>query len=340
MVKISLIRHFLILILIGFGPFSWAQELPPILKKLAQAQGNVIVYSNAKKSIVELSDLLGNFSNDGFSLIKDNTGLYLFPQGTGRIYRLDTSFSKYRWKRIDSTFFTGYNFNSIVFGVDSAFYSFGGHGFWTVNGVLRNYNALSRQWNAVGLSNDIPWKKNADGFYFYDTSNNTLTIREIPGASNESLKTPYLKKSSLGLFQLDIKNGNWSRIGNMGDSSFSAVATLPWGLLMNDYTVLDLRRNRYMKFTEKAQSKIIAMVSSLKYVEPAVASFAIDSVLFYGSRYESYDSIVFSRTDLVDTGVPIYAPKGPKMVLDSVGMESFLIVGLGFLAFFFRSIVV
>jgi hypothetical protein len=112
----------------------------------------VLVYSQHQRSLVDVSDLPVNFSTAGYNLVKDLSGLYVIPQGTGRIYKMDTSRGRYRWQRIDSTYFTGYNFRSIAFSLDSVFYSFGGNGFWNTNGTLRNYNFFSKQWDATLLS--------------------------------------------------------------------------------------------------------------------------------------------------------------------------------------------
>jgi hypothetical protein len=113
---------FLLLLLIGYGPFSWGQGIPPILNKLSSYKGTVLVYSQNNQSIVDLSDLPANFATEGYNIIKDPSGLYVLPQGTGRIYKLDTTQGAYRWQRIDSTYFTGYNFRSIAFAIDSVFY--------------------------------------------------------------------------------------------------------------------------------------------------------------------------------------------------------------------------
>lgn len=325
---------FILLILVGYRPVSFADEVPPILKKLNTFKGSVLVYSNFKRAIVNLSDLPTNFRKEGYSIVKDKTGVYVLPHGTGRIYKLHTSSSTYSWQRIDSTYLTGYNFNSIGFKFDSVFYSFGGRGFWITNGILRNFNVFSRQWEAVSLSEDIHWNKNADGFYYLDTSASTLTVRAISSPSNEVLKRPNPEKPKEGLYQLDVKNGNWKRLGIMKDSTFEVMATLPWGLLVNKNTVLDMHQNRYFKLSNAAQKRLLAILSSSKYPEPAIASFAVDSVLYVGNEQENYDSLQLSQSDLVDTGMPIYTAVQSESSGGMIEMKSMLIAGLGFLVSF------
>jgi len=324
----------LLLFTIGYGLFAQGQATSPILKKLSSHKGTVLVYSHHKESLVELSDLPLNFSISGYNLIKDASGLYILPQGTGRIYKMDTSQGRYRWQRIDSTFFTGYNFASIAFGLDSVFYSFGGNGFWNTNGTLRHYNFFSKQWDATLLSENIYWHKAADGFFLLDTASKTLLIKAISTPSSEVLKSSKAEKLKEGLYRLNIKTGDWIKMGKMRDTIHYILATLPWGLLVDNYGVMDLTQNRYFKLSNKICTKITAILSSNRYVYPAIASFAIDSVLYTGNQFHPYDSVVISRADLIDTGIPIYTPLKPPALLDSIEAESFLVVALGFLSSF------
>jgi hypothetical protein len=53
-----------------------------------------------------------------------------------------------------------------------------------------------------------------------------------------------------------------------------------------------------------------------------------------GSQFDPYDSVIISRADLIDTGIPIYTPLEPPGLLDDIEAESFLLVILGFLSSF------
>lgn len=320
------------LLIIGYGPFSLGQGIPPILKKLSSHKGTVLVYSQNIQSLVNLSDLPANFTTEGYSIIKDPSGLYVLPQGTGRIYKLDINQGGYQCQRIDSTYFTGYNFRSIAFSLDSVFYSFGGNGFWNTNGTLRNYNLFSKQWDATMLSENIYWTKVADGFFMIDTAKKTLSVKAISSPSNEVLKSSKAEKIKEGLYQLNIKTGDWTRMGKMRDTAHTVVATLPWGLLVDYSGVLDLAHNRYFMLSKKIRANLVAIISSARYAYPPLATFAIDSVVYIGGQFHPYDSVVISRADLIDTGIPVYTPPQPPGLLDDIEAESFLLVLFGFLS--------
>lgn len=322
------------MLFVGYGPFSFGQGIPPILKKLSSHNGTVLVYSHHQESLVDLSDLPINFSTSGYNLVKDASGLYVIPQGTGRIYKMDTAQGQYRWHRIDSTYFTGYNFRSIAFSLDSVFYSFGGNGFWNTNGTLRNFNLFSKQWDASLLSENIYWTKMADGFYMIDTASKSLSIKAMSTPSHEVLKSSKKEKIKQGLYRLNIKTGDWTKMGTMRDTTHTIVATLPWGLLVDNQGLIDLAQNRYFILSKKILAKITAIVASNRYVYPAIATFAIDSVLYMGNQIDPYDSVVISRADLIDTGIPVYSPLKPPGLLDKVEAKSFLLVILGFLSAF------
>jgi hypothetical protein len=159
-------------------------------------------------------------------------------------------------------------------------------------------------------------------------------LNAISSPSHEVLKSSNAEKIKEGLYRLDIKTGDWTRMGKMRDSSYSVVATLPWGVLVDNFGVMDLANNRYFTFSKRIKSKILGIVSSNRYAHPAIATFAIDSVLYMGGKFHPYDSVVISRADLIDTGIPIYTPLEPPGMLDDVEAESFLLVVLGFVSSF------
>lgn len=184
------------------------------------------------------------------------------------------------------------------------------------------------------LSENIYWTKVADGFFMIDTASKTLSIRAMSKPSHEVLKSSNAEKIKEGLYRLNIKTGDWTKMGNMRDTIHHIAATLPWGLLVDNFGVLDLANNRYCRLSNQILSKIKAIFSSNKYADLPIASFAIDSVLYLGNQFDPYDSVVISRADLIDTGIPVYTPLKSPGLLDNVEAESFLLVILGFLSSF------
>ena len=114
---------FILFCFFGYVPNLLAEQQHSILRKLATLKGNVQVINNSKKLPFFIPDLPSGFNEAGYGIVKTGSGLFILPQGTGRVY--EYNILKDRWQRIDSSYFTGYNFGSIQFGYANDIYSFG-----------------------------------------------------------------------------------------------------------------------------------------------------------------------------------------------------------------------
>jgi N-acetylneuraminic acid mutarotase len=143
------IRLLILALIFSTGPIAQVKNLPPIIERLASFNKAVTCFSLYTDHFIETPDLPESFRISGRSFIKTKSDLFLEIDGTGRIYRLNKKNPNYEWTRIDSTYFTGYNFGAINFCLDTTFYSFGGNGFWITNGILRFFNPISKEWNHI-----------------------------------------------------------------------------------------------------------------------------------------------------------------------------------------------
>ena len=89
--------------------------------------------------------LLQQFSkkNERFHryITKIDGNLFLTTEGYGEVYKYkQTKDSLLYFTRVDSTIFSGNNFNSSQFVYDKKIFSFGGYGYWKYNGQLRQFN--------------------------------------------------------------------------------------------------------------------------------------------------------------------------------------------------------
>lgn len=80
---------------------------------------------------------------------------YLFNvPGTGLVFSLDSDNKQF--KRIDNTFFRGFNFHSFSFVRKDTLYSIGGEGFWNTNSTLIYFDKKHQEWEKVNLKNRGP----------------------------------------------------------------------------------------------------------------------------------------------------------------------------------------
>lgn len=117
---------------------SYSINNTPTLTYLFKTKNEIGKISNTEK--LELfKPNLKNWKTK-YTLIKDQNGLFALLDGTGQVFKatqLDKE--KITFTRIDSTEFFGNNFASINFSYKGTIYSFGGYGFWTLNGQLRHF---------------------------------------------------------------------------------------------------------------------------------------------------------------------------------------------------------
>src|SRR5689334_9103441 len=90
------------------------------------------------------------------ALLKTKDGLFLFVNGSGRLYQLLEKDTGIQLQRIDSTFYSGYNHGSFPFVYHDSIYSLGGYGIWRINGQLRVYIPQAHSWDIVPLNKEIP----------------------------------------------------------------------------------------------------------------------------------------------------------------------------------------
>lgn len=291
--------------------YSQQYKLPPILEKLKSVPGVVNPQILNDEPLIKILDLPIQFQNESQILIKAYDDLLLCIPGTGRVYKLDENSGLYNWIRIDSTFYTGYNFGCLFFFLDSTLYSFGGTGFWHFNGDLRFYNPKNKEWGALPLSENIHRAfflgdvyKN---FYQVDTINKRLYIL------GPTYKASYVFDQSKGslyankLYALDIKSGFWKCIGNMQDTSFKYLIPTPFGLYINHESILNIEKNSYFKLSKSHVNKASALYKSTSNNEFDIA-FCVDSTIYFGDFDSRIDSLQLHASDLLDSGIKVYNP--------------------------------
>ena len=283
-------------------------NVPAILKRLYQESGSVTVYSFKPTEIVALSDLPKNFKYKGQEITKTKKGLFLNPTGTGRIYQLIRSSDSLVWKRIDSTIFTGYNFGSLFFSIDSTLFSFSGIGFFNYNGNLRYFNEVTKEWDAANLSHAIFWHANAGKYNGIDTSEKSIYIEAMPFSQDQTLKQQNKPDLINSLWKLNINTGDWSRLGKIKDPGTHTLAETPFGTLLSSYRIIDIKNNKVFKLNQKLYSRFISIYGNSSFqLEPAY-SYCIDSTFFGGDSNNYIDSVVISKQDLIELETPFYLP--------------------------------
>ncbi|MBZ5857549.1 hypothetical protein [Flavihumibacter profundi] len=303
-------RFVLLILLILEGTYGMGQgkgPFPPIIRKLASVHGPVNTISFTNDPFIH--GLPYPHENTGATFLKTKAELLALVNGTGRVYALDSLSGEYNWRRLDSTYFSGYNIDCLTFYADSTVWSFGGYGLWNNNGNLRYYAKNKFEWEIKPLNLEIPHIFDNSDLYWLDTANARLYMLGTRFV-NDGLKDNSIQEKEIGhkTWCLDIRNGNWEALGESPDTALRVVAYSPWGMLAfrnGIPTIADFAHNRYLAANATGDKKFSAYSSSTKHKNLA---FFVDSTLYFGDFDQYIDSMTISRADFTDSGVAIYTP--------------------------------
>lgn len=228
------------------------------------------------------------------SYVVTKEGILFKPAGTGYLFEIkkQISDSQVDIVRIDSTFYTGYNFLDFLFQKNDTIFSFGGQGFWSNNGQLRYFAKGKGEWELVPIQQwfpitaddlvDIRLKKGKFYTFFLDNKlSNSFTNQK--GNSIDSVIVFNLKDGSLknvGLILPNIKLINF--IQTIKIETEYGVLVIANGVVK----LLDFENNRFLEWKNTQLNNLFN--SSKAEIKPFIIR---DSVLLY-FNFEKLDSII------------------------------------------------
>jgi hypothetical protein len=259
----------------------------------------------------------GLFSNYGQQLVKSSSGLYLFINGTGRIYKVsDWDNHWVTFKRIDSTENYGYNFQAAKLIVRNQIFSFGGYGFFRFNGQLL-YFTKQHEWDIHPLNKEIPFanngkyifyiKPNDDKFYWYvsEIDNSSTTYKEVLD-SFYGLNISEKKVICLGKATTEIEKLLSNSDKNKLPTPYGIFFDSPYG---NDVDyLLDIESNTV--YESGVQYRIFANLLTSKKTDSGLKLFFYQNGFIYKSVYpfEKIDSVRLDMGLFKKTGKKVYEP--------------------------------
>ncbi|NBO57380.1 MAG: hypothetical protein EBU73_00365 [Chitinophagia bacterium] len=291
---------------------SFAKEKPPaFISKILSYKKPVYVFDYQlavnTMPILKIKDLTGTFNFTGQSINKNERGLFMNHLGTGRLYQWKGDASIGEWVRIDSTYFTGYNFLSLFFSIDSTLYSFGGTGFWYHNGNLRKYNFTSHEWSAKLLNTSIPWLRDVRNVMYIDSAGQALYFNGQGRFHDASINKNIDSSTFSKIYKLDINDGTVTEMGNYDESKGDFFGQTPWGVIISFNELMDLVNNKYYKLSENVENNLLRVLTKSNNNRFAWQySFWIDSTLYFAAPNQGYDSVIIHKSDLIETNKPVY----------------------------------
>ena len=173
--------------------------------------GKWITVGKVNVDPLALKDLPLGFVNSYFHSANDSL-IYFTIFGTGQVYEFEPNTTTL--KRIDQTYYRGYNFGSIPFSRKGKLYSAGGYGFWHYSNVITSFNFDKKEWDAVIPENAGPAVINEYGFNGYSSKEDVF----YSGASaNENLFSDLKRYRIKQFFKYDFKNQQWTELGSINE---------------------------------------------------------------------------------------------------------------------------
>ncbi len=137
-----------------------------------------------------------------------NKLILLTIPGTGQVYTLDQR--KMLFKRLDKTFYRGYNFGAIQFFRNDTLFSVGGSGFWHANNVSTYYDFKAKEWEMTSTPEESGPRWMKSDFGGYDKKRSVISVIEFP-----SLYETRNQVKSNRYFEKDLRAKQWTLFGEV-----------------------------------------------------------------------------------------------------------------------------
>jgi hypothetical protein len=319
-------RKLLQIFLLGLLPSLSQAQLQGLekLQKQDLVVPEVAQYNPGLSTFFEIKDIQAPYMNGiAQHLIKNRKGLYLLPDGTGRVYKVEGKGKELKIVRQDSTLFFGYNFGFFPFSYNDTLYSFGGYGFWRFNGHLRTFVSQKGEWELEDLNRELPftrvgysaspkWLDQRNGKFWIG-----FAIDSREGINKEGKD---FKNVIDSVYVLDLHKKVWVTVGGLSSNTREIANTLvnrnlgssPWGQLIHDPTksvifLLDFSKNELLSLNPEDTRSVTRLF------EQGSILFFEDSTLFVGLASRSLDSVSLSKARFIKTGNQVYYPVGSTM---------------------------
>lgn len=311
--KLSLIPLLCVFIISNIS--AQTTHIPVTIQNLLADNKPASYISWENRNYVNIADT--PFKNFQQRLIKTSKGLFVSLDGSGRIYQLLSNNGNLEFKRIDSTIFFGYNLGSFPFAYHDTIYSLGGYGIWRINGQLRRYVDKARQWDVVGLNEEIPVMVDThNSMMWYDYAKGKIYI----GSSvqrNEAVRSSSLNETNFvyDVSVLDLTTKNWQKLGTLSNylreksALIGNITASPWGQLVgfgNKLMIIDYPNNRLLSLKAERNETITTTL----FADPDTHLYYFkDSTLYFGNTAKNtLDSIQLRLSDFAASDEIVYTP--------------------------------
>ena len=271
--------------------FSQSYWIPktPILDSLYNWEGSISEVSNVNSNQYFLPIDIKK-SHTSQIIIKNNKGLYILVEGTGQVYQATQQTPRLiEFTRIDSTVYFGYNFRAINFSYNDSLFSYGGVGFWLINGHLRYFND-GKEWSTIEQPNVYPSIKILYNF---------LPIKSklffVQGIIAYKKLGNYEDNPDYSLIEINLATKKNKKIGKINELLIPLMRELDsysFNTESLEGTILCSKDSYYLlRFNENKVYKLVSRDITDKFHEPSINGicniFERNGLIYYYTKFDS-----------------------------------------------------
>ena len=255
--------------------------------------------------------------------VKTTNANFIVTRGTGMVFKQARQVdSIWKFSRIDSTQFDGYNFDDIKFAYHDTLFSIGGFGFWRNNGQVR-YFTENKEWEL--LIPEIPYGISRRNYWNLDALNGFLYVIIT------------VKELEYKLIKIDLSNRTWS-FEKLPDVIFSEVLSInenPMQIQLNNETGSLLcfsnkivYMNLHDGITKKPNNdKLLNFVNKYKIRETSYFE-AANKLFVFNDNLMSLDSINVEKNDFILIKLNVSMYNNPWSLIIILSLIAIIIVSI------------
>ena len=283
------------------------------IKKLKEINGYVYPIVS-KEASVFVKIPFGTYLERSQILLKIQNDIFLRLDGTGFLFRLTSlNDSVASFRRIDQTVNINYSISSFNFIDGNDIYNYGGYGFWRNNGMVRKYDAKSKEWSILKTNLEIPQQIfSINNAWFDYKTHNLFTPFEFDIHAGLKENDYQYGKITNRAYQLNLKTNDWSVLGITSESTIKILkdATLDLnterGLLVLAFEQLylfDFVNNKILKQNDNVFAQLYMRITDKNSV------FHFNKTLYSGEiETGKLDSVHLDLDTFQPIEDPIYRP--------------------------------
>lgn len=267
-------------------------------------ENQTIIFQNPTSLLLEFERKNERFHR---TLFKVGRTIYLTTEGYGEVYKLKSvNDSLLIFQRVDSTIFSGNNFNASYFYNRNKIYSFGGYGYWRFNGQLRLFNE-GHEWDIIKINQEIPY--NTKFSIFDSTTASLYFISKSYFDESFQYHKEYTTVNKLDLLKNEVEE--LGRIAPVFENSILETPGFimcynPFGILIlhqGKWVLLNLRENKVLAYTNK---DVTSKLFGNSYFSPTIYHTIKDSILIYSNQEDSLLKFQLLEKDFINTKIQVF----------------------------------